>query len=90
MTRTALIALAYIDYEIDADAKRNDDGSIKGASASLNGMTWMTDDLEGAETLREQLKGLLGEPSWETMMPTLTHEAMRKLLWPGSVSLDNT
>jgi hypothetical protein len=85
---TAIVSIAFINAEIGDDAKKRDNGVIDHAEASGTAVSWTTDDLRCAETLKEQLSSLLGEPTAETLLPALTHEAMSKLLWPGSVRVD--
>jgi hypothetical protein len=50
-------------------------------------LTWRVHDMGIAHTLREQLNGLLGKASNETIWPALAADAMGHLKdpWPGMV-----
>lgn len=77
--QVAAVALMFFDGE-----RTGDDVTMAGTSA-----VWITLDMTCAATLREQLRGLLGDPSSESILPKLAAETIAEFVpWPGMVKFD--
>ena len=75
----ACVALMFFDGE-----RQGDEVTMSGTSTM-----WTTLDMTCASTLREQLLGLLGDPSSESILPKLAGETIARFVpWPGMVKLD--
>ena len=77
--QVAAVALMFFDGE-----RQDDDVTMSGTSTM-----WISLDMTCAATLREQLLGLLGDPTSESILPKLAAETIAEFVpWPGMVKFD--
>ena len=86
MTEKASVAYVSIVF-IDGEGDEDDVSNIRLCG---NVVSWVTEDMECARTLQQQLTGLLGEHVSEQLLPVVAYGAIRDLPshWPGSVALN--